>query len=262
MIEINNNRILVIDDEEVVRDSIRLILTARPARNPELDAFAADLFDDLPQVSPPPSRLLEFLVDEASSGKAGVELVRSAILDGRPYAAVFVDMRMPGWDGIETVRHLRQIDRLAEVIFVTAFSDSSIEDIVERAGPNVGYHLKPFAPEEIKQIATKAVYDWNKLRRLEGLIDLIGTLKTNATELDALLDHVFRQVVSWIGTESALLAKRLSDGRFEQVLATGAFRQETAAVECLNRLGDNPDGRFRPELRLLSRGALRPCCAP
>jgi len=240
MIEITNNRILVIDDEEVVRDSFRLILTARPASNQELDTLAALLFDDLPQVPRPPSQLLEFIVDEASSGVAGVEMVRSAILDGRPYAAVFVDMRMPGWDGIETVQHLRQIDRLAEVIFVTAYSDSSIEDIVERAGPNVGYHLKPFAPEEIKQIATKAVYDWNKLRRLEQLIDLIGTLKTNATELDALLDHIFSQVVSWVGAESALLAKRLTDGRFEQVLATGTLRQEAAAAECLNRLGDEP----------------------
>ena len=69
MIEITNNRILVID--------------------------AALLFDDLPQVPRPPSQLLEFIVDEASSGVAGVEMVRSAILDGRPYAAVFVDMRMP-----------------------------------------------------------------------------------------------------------------------------------------------------------------------
>ena len=252
MIEITNNRILVIDDEEAVRDSFRLILATRPAVNQELDQLAAVLFDDHPQVDDhphaprPPSQLVEFTVDEASSGEAGVEMARSAILDGRPYAAVFVDMRMPGWDGVETVQHLRKIDRLAEVIFVTAYSDTSIEDIVERAGPNVGYHLKPFAPEEIKQIATKAVYDWNKLRRLEQLIDLIGTLKTNATELDALLDHIFSQVVGWIGAESALLAKRLSDGHFEPVLATGTLRQEAAVAVCLNRLGDQPDSALDP----------------
>ncbi len=58
MIEIANNRILVIDDEEVVRDSLRLILTARSASNQELDTLAAVLFDELPQVRRPPSQLL------------------------------------------------------------------------------------------------------------------------------------------------------------------------------------------------------------
>ena len=180
----------MIDDEEVIRDSIRLILKPPASTNHYLDVFAADLFGDdgdlegLPPAQRQRSHILEFTVEEASSGKAGVEMVQAAVAAGRPYAAVFVDMRMPGWDGIETVQHLREFDCQAEVIFVTAFSDHSSEDIVERAGPNVGYHLKPFAPDEIKQIATKAVYDWNKLRRLEGLIDLIGELKVNATELD------------------------------------------------------------------------------
>ena len=248
MLETTNSRILVIDDEEVVRDSIRLILATKPVGNQELDLFAAELFGASP-IPRPNKTLLEFTVEEACSGNAGVEMVRIALAAGRPYAAVFVDMRMPGWDGIETVQHLRQIDRQAEVVFVTAFSDNSIEEVVERAGPNVGYHLKPFAPEEIKQTATKAVYDWNKLRRLERLIDLIGTLKVNATELDALLDHVFIQVTSWIGTDSALLARRLSDGHFEQVLATGFLRQESVATDCLerlSRLADQPDPSFDP----------------
>jgi two-component system NtrC family sensor kinase len=170
MLDETNSRILVIDDEEVVRDSIRLILGSRPPNNQELEAFAADLFEDLPPNPRPASALLEFTVDEAPNGKAGLELVRTALAANRPYAAIFVDMRMPGWDGIETVQHIRQIDKQAEIVFVTAYSDSTIEEVVERAGPNVGYHLKPFAPEEIKQIATKAVHDWNKLRRLERLI--------------------------------------------------------------------------------------------
>jgi len=236
MIDATNSRILVIDDEEVVRDSIRLILTPKVADHGDLDKFAADLFEDLPPVPKPLSRLLEFSVDEAATGQDGVALVRAALDAGRPYAAIFVDMRMPGWDGIETVQQLRRIDRQAEVIFVTAYSDSSIEDVVERAGPNVGYHLKPFAPEEIKQIATKAVYDWNKLRRLERLVDQIGTLKVNATELETLLDHVFNQVTGWVGTESALLAQRNDNGRFERLFATGSLCQESVADSYLDRL--------------------------
>ncbi len=241
MLDTTNSRILVIDDEEVVRDSIRLILASRRPDNRELESFEADLFEELPPKPKPASGLLTFTVDEAATGKAGMELVRIALAAGRPYAAIFVDMRMPGWDGIETVQHIREIDRQAEVVFITAYSDSSIEEIVERAGPNVGYHLKPFAPEEIKQIATKAVYDWNKLRRLEKLIDLIGTLKVNATELDALLDHVFHQVIGWVGTDSAMLAQRQNNGRFEQLFATGSLQQESLAAGYLDRLSQKTE---------------------
>lgn len=241
MLEANNNRVLVIDDEEVVRDSIRLILTPKPVNHHGLETFAADLFDEPAPIPQAMYGLLTFAVDEASTGKDGLEMVRTAVAAGSPYAAIFVDMRMPGWDGIETVQQIRRIDRQAEVIFVTAYSDCSIEEIVERAGPNVGYHLKPFAPEEIKQIATKAVYDWNKLRRLERLVDLIGTLKVNATELNTLLDHVFHQVTDWVGSDSAILAHRQEDGRFEQLLATGLFQQESVAAECLELLSQRSD---------------------
>jgi two-component system NtrC family sensor kinase len=240
VLEATNSRILIVDDEEVVRDSIRLILSFKPVDNKELEAFAADLFDEAAPVPQPASKLLQFTVDEAATGRAGLELVRQAVVAGRPYAAVFVDMRMPGWDGVETVQNIRQVDPHAEIVFITAYSDHSVDEVVERAGPNVGYHLKPFAPEEIKQIATKAVYDWNKLRRLERLIDLIGKLKINATELDALLDHVFHQITSWIGTDSALLAQRKPDGYFEQMFATGSLRQESVAVRYLDRLSQNP----------------------
>ena len=36
---------------------------------------------------------------------------------------------------------------------------------------------KPFAPEEIRQIAIKGVHDWHKVRGLEALIDVIGGLR-------------------------------------------------------------------------------------
>jgi signal transduction histidine kinase len=101
--------------------------------------------------------------------------------------------------------------------------------------------------KKIKQIATKAVYDWNKLRRLERLVDQIGTLKVNATELDTLLDHVFNQVTGWVGSESALLAQRKENGRFERLFATGSLCQEPVATHYLDRLserGGHPEETF------------------
>jgi len=166
-----NTRILVIDDEIEVRDSITLILSPSSLRDNQIQHFASDLFDDAPPAYVTPYERVEFTVDQAANGAAGVELVRAAVAANRPYAVAFVDIRMPGWDGLETVQHIRRFDLSVEVIFLTAYCDHTIEEIIHQAGPQVGYHLKPFAPDEIKQIATRAVYNWGKLKRMERLID-------------------------------------------------------------------------------------------
>ncbi len=166
-----NTRILVIDDEIEVRDSISLILAPSSLRDNQIQHFASDLFDDAPASFTTAYERVEFTVDQAANGAAGVELVRAAASANRPYAAAFVDIRMPGWDGLETVQHIRRFDLSVEVIFLTAYCDHTIEEIIRQAGPQVGYHLKPFAPDEIKQIATRAVYNWSKLKRMERLID-------------------------------------------------------------------------------------------
>jgi two-component system, NtrC family, sensor kinase len=80
------------------------------------------------------SNIPNFIVHKASNGMEGLDMVRKAVTAGTPYAVIFLDMRMPGWDGMETAERIRKYDTKAEIIFVTAFSDSSIDDIVARAG--------------------------------------------------------------------------------------------------------------------------------
>ena len=48
-----------------------------------------------------------FDIDSACQGQEGLERVRKAQSEGRPYAMAFVDVLMPpGWDGIETIGQL------------------------------------------------------------------------------------------------------------------------------------------------------------
>jgi len=228
-----NTRLLVIDDEEVIRDSFREILKPRKTGRSEMAAAGDALFGDLAPSLPRSSSLLEFTLDEARNGREGLELVQKAISEGRPYAVLFVDMRMPGWDGLETVRRIREVDRQAEVIFVTAYSDHSIEEVVRQVGANVGYHCKPFSPEEIRQLATKACLDWSKLRTLEHLLELASNLKLEAPKLETLLRNILHQVTHWIGTDSAMLVS-LKDGRPDTpVLVTGVFEEPATARDCL-----------------------------
>ncbi|MFA6104254.1 MAG: ATP-binding protein [Victivallaceae bacterium] len=221
-----NTRILVIDDDENVRGCFREILRSREFDREDvlkMEEFGAALFDsNTPRSSryKRSSATFNFEYAEAPNGKQGYEAVKKAFEEGRPFAAAFVDMRMPGWDGLETVQHLRQIDSRLEIIFVTAYSDYSIEEIVTAVGTNVSYHCKPFSVEEIEQIATKAVYEWNKTRNLEDLIKIISKIRGSHWEMDALLNNILVQVAYLIGTHSALIAMK-KNSHYEKILAIG-----------------------------------------
>ncbi|WP_434421038.1 hypothetical protein [Nannocystis pusilla] len=66
-----NTRILIVDDEEVVRDSIRESLLPPPRKDPALASAAAALFGDEPAATrsdTASAELLVFEVDEAATG--------------------------------------------------------------------------------------------------------------------------------------------------------------------------------------------------
>ncbi|MFW5729754.1 MAG: response regulator, partial [Spirochaetota bacterium] len=229
-----NTRILVIDDEEAVRNSFREILVPTRRDYSALEAASNTLFGESRSAGMG-SQTFQFQLDEADGGAAGVDMVRAAVEEGRPYASIFVDIRMPGWDGLETVRHIREHDTRAEIIFITAYSDYSIEEVVGRAGANVGYHTKPFAPEEIRQLATKSVYEWNKTRGLENLIHVISDLRATDAKLDLLLHNILHQVSDLVGSTSALLAVRDRE-RYKKLIGIGVLSDDAAALEHLETL--------------------------
>src|ERR1700740_2891969 len=192
-----NTSVLVIDDEEMVRDNIEDILIPRSQteEQEEIDNAFDVLFGNTKPllVSRTPS-IPTFTVDKASNGMEGLKKVKAAVENGTPYAVIFLDMRMPGWNGLETAIEIRKVDAKAEIIFITAYSDRTIDEIVDQAGQNVGYHCKPYAPEEIIQLATKACTDYNKLRNLEKLIESIACIGLNKNQLTSLLQNILEQL--------------------------------------------------------------------
>ena len=236
----SNASVLVIDDEEMVRDNIEEILVPRRpnAQNQHIDKAANILFGDPVEivVAPRNSNIPQFTVDKASNGMEGLELVRKAVERGKPYAVIFLDMRMPGWDGMETAIQIRKYDSKAEIIFVTAFSDRSIEDIVSKAGQNVGYHCKPYASEEITQLATKAVTDYNKLRNLEQLIDAISSISIDENQLNSLLQNILDQLATYVETDMALLGKIHDDMHYEKLYSIGSIDGRINLEELMSRV--------------------------
>jgi two-component system, NtrC family, sensor kinase len=239
MKEAANSTVLVIDDEEMVRDNIEEILIPRKtsAESENVNRAASILFDAPVQISKSrTSNMPDFIVHKASNGMEGVEMVKKSVLEGRPYAVIFLDMRMPGWDGMETAEQIRKYDTKAEIIFVTAFSDRSIHDIVARAGQNVGYHCKPYASEEITQLATKAVTDYNKLRNLEKLIEAISSITLDEQHLNSLLRNILDQLVTYVETDMALLGKLHDNLVYEKLFSIGPIEEKMNLEELIGRI--------------------------
>lgn len=234
-----NTSVLVIDDEEMVRDNIEDILIPRKqsAESLNISNAASLLFDaPAPILAPRTSNIPAFTVDKASNGMEGVKRIKKSIEAGTPYAVIFLDMRMPGWSGLETAIEIRKHDSKAEIIFITAYSDRSIDEIVEQAGQNVGYHCKPYASEEIIQLATKAVTDYNKLRNLESLIESISSIGLNKPQLNSLLKNILDQLASSLDTDMALIGKLHDDMTYEKVLSIGAMEEKINLDELILRV--------------------------
>lgn len=217
-----NRRVLVIDDEEVIRDSIREILDPPREVSSGLDEAAAALFGDDAPVEKRRNELMRFEVDTAVNGRSGYEQAREAARAGRPYALIFLDMRMPGWNGLETAARIREIDEKVELVVITAYSDFSIDEIRERAGAGVGYFCKPFEIDEVRQMAIKGVYDWNRLRDLERLIQTVSTLRIGPNDLDVLLQNILAHLNSLLGAQaSALVHRAREESRTEPLFLHG-----------------------------------------
>lgn len=222
-----NTRVLIIDDEEIVRDNIEEILIPKRVIQNEMISNASSILfgdssDDERIFNTNNSSIPAFNVDKAINGMEGVEKIKKSIAENNPYAVIFLDMRMPGWDGLETAMHIREADTKVEIIIVTAYSDKSIEEIVAKLGQNVGYHCKPYASEEILQIATKAVNDYNKLRNLERLISVISNISISETHLGSLLQNILDQLAMYIGSDVAVIGKLLDTNEYQQLFSIGA----------------------------------------
>jgi CheY-like chemotaxis protein len=167
-----NRRILVIDDNRLIHDDFRKILSPNPSPGTALTAIEEELFAR--RTSPP--RRIRYDIDSAYQGQDGVTLVKKAREMGRPYAMAFVDVRMPpGQDGLETTQRLLEIDPDLQIVICTAYADYSWDELFERIGDRDGLLIlkKPFDTVEVFQLAHALTEKWWLLqqsrRRVEEL---------------------------------------------------------------------------------------------
>ena len=122
MVEPKNEKILIIDDDDEIRYSLNRVLSSRG-----------------------------FQVEEASSGEAGIECARKAA-----YEVIFLDNRMGGMNGLETLQHLRSVRPEAMVILMTAFGTTQTANEAMKFGA-FDYIIKPFDLKKVMDLTEKAL---------------------------------------------------------------------------------------------------------
>ena len=173
-----NRRILIVDDTRTIHEDFRKILGAC-ADGAALDLAEAEILGTALPIAAE-SKAEVFDLDSAYQGQEAWEKVKAAVALGTHYAMAFVDMRMPpGWDGVETITKMWEVDPDIQVVICTAYSDYSWEEIIKKLG-NVDRLLilkKPFDTIEVCQLAYALTQKWHlakhahlKLSQLQAMV--------------------------------------------------------------------------------------------
>jgi CheY-like chemotaxis protein len=125
----DTRRILVVEDYEDVRCMLKVLLESE-----------------------------HFRVLEAGSGAEALKVIRS----GRP-DVILMDLALPGFDGFETIRRIRQIDGFqnSPIIVLTAYSGQSVYDTAFHAGATY-FMGKPVDFDELAELLEQILSDENR----------------------------------------------------------------------------------------------------
>ncbi len=144
---------------------------------------------------------LELHIDTAINGEEAL-----GKLEGRHFGLILLDLKMPGMDGMEVLRRVRQMRPDIKVVIITAHG--TIESATEamKLGA-VDFIQKPFSPKEIRDLVTK-VLDRDKIagEKAKGYEQHVELAKKciGQRKLDAAREHV-RQAIAADATKPEAL---------------------------------------------------------
>ncbi|MDI6731395.1 MAG: sigma-54 dependent transcriptional regulator [Candidatus Margulisbacteria bacterium] len=176
------HKILVVDDELSIRESFSLILTGL------------------------------YQVQTAASGEAALK-----IISGQKFDLAFLDIRMPGLDGLETLKKIKEIDPNLEIIMVTAVNDMRKASEAIKLGAR-DYVIKPFDVNQILKLIEKILLRKSLLGESHALLhsfplkcrDLIGQSEKFLALLETAAKMKGSQpvlILGEMGTEKETLAE-------------------------------------------------------
>ncbi|HTL99815.1 MAG TPA: sigma-54 dependent transcriptional regulator, partial [Candidatus Omnitrophota bacterium] len=129
-------------------------------------------------------------------------------LDEQDWDAVLLDIKMPGMDGLELQRRIREVDPDLPIIMITAFAsvDSAVQALKEGA---FDYVTKPIDPDELSHLVRRAVEKRRLQRENAQLRRNVDQLSTPTTIVGASgpMSKVLELVASVAQTDATVLIR-------------------------------------------------------
>ncbi|MBU0934373.1 MAG: response regulator [Spirochaetes bacterium] len=157
-------RVLIADDEELERRALRSILSA--IEQPRLELL------------------------EAANGRQAIELAESTVLD-----LAFLDIRMPGMDGLKAAHELKKLCPAIHIVFVTAYGQFDYAREALRLGVDE-YLVKPASVSEVRDTALRV------LARIEEQREASAAGQRSGTEAQRALNLLEAELRADFGTNA------------------------------------------------------------
>lgn len=181
-------RILVVDDTRSIHDDFHKILNPRTSqKSHSIEELEKKLFNHKENHIVKNYEVL-YQIDSAFQGEQAIEMVQKAFESKKPYALIFMDIRMPpGLDGIETIKRIWKVQPDVETVICTAYSDYPWDRIINELGATdkLLFLKKPFEAVAVKQMALSLSTKWNLEQMVERYVDnLQNVLKDREKEIE------------------------------------------------------------------------------
>jgi DNA-binding NarL/FixJ family response regulator len=199
-------RVMIVDDQVMIREGLRAILAAQ--KDIEVVAAAADGFEAL------------------------------AIVDNTEADVVLMDIRMPGIDGVETTRRLREkysVEQLGIVVLTTFDNDENVLAAL-RAGAN-GFLSKGVGPGALADGIREVAAGGGTLSAAASAV-LIGQVKAHkAPAVDATLLDRFGALTPRERDVVIAIATGLDNAQIAELMFVSPFTVKTHANRAMAKVG-------------------------
>jgi DNA-binding NarL/FixJ family response regulator len=195
-------RVLLVDDQELVRTGFRMVLDAYPGIE---------------------------VTGEASDGREALEVLRSTSAD-----VVLMDVRMPKMDGIEATRRICERDGGPKVIILTTFDLDEYAFSALKAGA-AGFLLKDAGPEQLIE-AIRAVSSGDAVVAPSTTRRLIDRFVPHIPDDEAAENDALASLTARENEVLKLVARGLSNAEIAGRLYVSEATVKTHVGRILNKL--------------------------
>jgi DNA-binding NarL/FixJ family response regulator len=207
--------IIIVDDQEIVREGLKMILSLHEEVN---------------------------IIAEASNGKELIKLLKTLSPD-----VILMDIRMPIMDGIEATKLVKEMYSTIKIIILTTFDDDEYIFNGLKNGAD-GYILKDSGSKEIMD-SIKTVCEGNVLLNPKVAVKVVKALDSiNSKDFFDNRNSKLENLLQFLTPRELEVAKLLIEGRSNKSIGEELYLTEGTIKNYVSKILEKLDLTNRTEL--------------